>query len=100
VEVTPFFESAKRLERLEQSVAVERLKRAAVVSERLNDLNVWNRPRLLNGWRAASLVLTIARCLFLHDPSYAILCCQIKKLPWSDPGTSRDQTHIGNQDLA
>jgi hypothetical protein len=39
---TPFFESAKRLERLELSVVVERLERAALVSERLNALNVWN----------------------------------------------------------
>jgi hypothetical protein len=34
-----------------------------------NVWNFWNGPRLLNGWRTASLVLTIAYCLLPIDQS-------------------------------
>jgi hypothetical protein len=42
------------------------------------------------GWRAASFFLEVAFHLqkatskLLNNAFYATLCCQIKKLPWSD----------------
>jgi hypothetical protein len=68
----------ERLERLELSVAVERLERAAVVE----------------CWFAASFSLEVdfrlqkATAKLLNDAFYAILYCQIKKLSWSDPRMS------------
>ncbi|HET6893078.1 MAG TPA: hypothetical protein VFH31_18375, partial [Pyrinomonadaceae bacterium] len=46
----------------------------------------------LMGWRAASFFLEIAfrrqkvTAKLLNDAFYATLYCQIKTLPWSDPG--------------
>ena len=58
-ESTPFFESAKRLERLELSVAVERLERAGVKR-------------------------AIAKSIFLTDPTQ-----RLPRLGYSEHGMSR-----------
>jgi hypothetical protein len=35
-----------------------------------------------------------ATAKFLNDAFYAILCCQIKKLPWSVPGKQVNTTQV------
>ena len=58
-------------------------------AKRLNGLNDLNGLRYL--WRVASFFLEIAFSVqkatskLLNNAFYATLCCQIKKLPWSDP---------------
>jgi hypothetical protein len=61
--------------------AVSRLLNLLSGAQRLNDLNVWSGPRLLNGWRAASFSLEVTfrvkkvTAKLLNDAFYALLYC-------------------------
>jgi len=55
------------------------------------------RAAVVECWRVASFFLEVAFSVqkatskLLNNAFYATLCCQIKKLPWSDPGPAISQ---------